>query len=118
MAQRVAQNSGEQQPARRVGAPRGRPFRKGQSGNPGGRPREVKDVQALARAHTAEAVQTLIELMRTGKPERARAAAAESLLDRGWGHAPQAVEVSVDKPQLLAGCGNSARFRPISVFVV
>ena len=101
MAQRLAQNSGEQQPLRRVGAPRGRPFKKGHSGNPGGRPKEVKDVQALARTHTAEAMQTLVEVMRTGKPDRARAAAAESLLDRGWGRAPQTVEVSTDNDEPL-----------------
>jgi hypothetical protein len=101
MAQRLAQNSGEQQPLRRVGAPRGRPFKKGHSGNPGGRPKEAKDVQALARAHTAEAVQTLVEVMRTGSPDRARAAAAESLLDRGWGRAPQTVEVSTENDEPL-----------------
>ena len=37
----------------------GKPFRKGQSGNPGGRPKVVAEVKELAREHTAEAIETL-----------------------------------------------------------
>jgi hypothetical protein len=98
----LAQNSREQQPRRRVGAPRGRPFEKGQSGNPGGRPKEIKDVQTLARSHTAEAIETLLEIMRNGKPDRARSAAAELLLDRGWGRAPQTIDIPDEREKILA----------------
>jgi hypothetical protein len=59
------------------------PFVKGQSGNPGGRPRVVGEVQELARSHTADAVTTLAEIMRD--TEAARVAAASALLDRGYG---------------------------------
>ncbi|MGB6440326.1 MAG: DUF5681 domain-containing protein [Methyloceanibacter sp.] len=38
----------------------GKPFKKGQSGNPGGRPKIVAEVKELARAHTGEAIQTLV----------------------------------------------------------
>ena len=41
----------------------GKPFKKGQSGNPGGRPKVVAEVKELARAHTAEAIQTLVSIM-------------------------------------------------------
>jgi hypothetical protein len=75
-----AQNSS----AARRRAP-GRPFPKGVSGNPGGRPRELAHVKALARDHTTEAIATLVELMRTGKTDSARAAAASELLSRAWG---------------------------------
>ena len=35
-------------------------WKKGQSGNPGGRPKEVAQVKALARQHCEEAIQTLV----------------------------------------------------------
>jgi hypothetical protein len=66
----------------------GRPWKRGVSGNPGGRPKEVKHVQAVARTYTVDAIETLVEIMRSREePARARAAAAEAILDRGWGRA-------------------------------
>ena len=60
-------------------------FPKGQSGNPGGRPRDEQKVAELARAYTTEAIETLAELMRSGNDDRVRGTAAQALLDRGWG---------------------------------
>ena len=58
-------------------------FQPGKSGNPGGRPKEV---EAVRRHHTGEAIQTLAAIMRDGKePAAARVRAAECVLDRGWG---------------------------------
>ena len=62
-------------------------FAPGQSGNPGGRPKDKHHVAELARSHTLEAIDTLVELMREGKDERMRGTAAQALLDRGWGKA-------------------------------
>jgi hypothetical protein len=56
-------------------------WKPGQSGNPGGRP---KGVAALARAHTAEAIETLVRALRSDD-ERVAVTAAATLLDRGWG---------------------------------
>ena len=47
-------------------------FPKGQSGNPGGRPRDEQKVAELARSYTREAIETLAELMRSGNDERER----------------------------------------------
>lgn len=66
-------------------------WKPGQSGNPGGRPKEVGHVRDLARQHTELALRTLIEIAARGTPDRARVAAAEALLDRAWGRPPQEI---------------------------
>ena len=38
----------------------GKPFQKGRSGNPGGRPKVVAEVKELARKHTGKAIETLV----------------------------------------------------------
>jgi len=49
-------------------------FKKGQSGNPGGRPRDAEGIRELARSHAAEAVETLASIMSDKeKPPNARA---------------------------------------------
>ena len=42
---------------------KGRPFPKGVSGNPGGRPKVLGDVQELARQKSPEAITTLANIM-------------------------------------------------------
>ena len=72
-------------------------FKSGYSGNAGGRPKDEHKVAELARSFTTEAIDTLVELMRSGKDERVRGTAAQALLDRGWGK-PK-VEVVTDEKQ-------------------
>ena len=68
----------------------GKPFQKGRSGNPGGRPKVVAEVKELARAHTGEAIETLVSIMNNPKTApAARVSAANALLDRGFGKPPQ-----------------------------
>ncbi len=81
--------------------PRGRPFKPGTSGNPGGRPRVVAEVRELARAHGAEAVEALVQLMRRGAREETRVRAAEALLDRGYGRPAQAITGDGENPLAL-----------------
>jgi hypothetical protein len=90
----MAENS--EQTAKRRGP--GRLFAKGVAGNPGGRPRELADVKELARQHTTEAIETLVTLMREGRTDTARAAAASELLSRGWGKATTPLEHRMPEP--------------------
>lgn len=67
-------------------------WQKGQSGNPGGRPREVSDLRELARDHTEGAIRTIISVMNdSNATASARIAAAVALLDRGYGKPVQQV---------------------------
>lgn len=74
-------------------APRGKPFQPGKTGNPGGRPKlpeDVKHVRELARQYTPQAVQALVDTLKDGGWS-AKVAAANVLLDRGWGKAEQPI---------------------------
>jgi hypothetical protein len=99
-----------------IGRPRGRPFAKGQSGNPGGRaikPKTIElrklehDVRMFARDRGAEAIDTLVALMRgvvtveiDKKPVQmlvtpmTQLAAANAVLDCGNGRPHQSVEMT------------------------
>ena len=60
-------------------------FPKGQSGNPGSRPRDEQKVAELARSYTKEVIETLADLMHSGNDERVRGTASAGVVDRGWG---------------------------------
>lgn len=67
-------------------------FQPGKSGNPGGRPKADIRLKDLAREHTDAAIDTLVKGLKA-KGERTRIAAAEALLDRGYGKPSQHHEV-------------------------
>ena len=75
--------------------PNGR-FRRGApSPNPGGRPKQLGDVTALARTHSASAIAVLAEIMGdVTEPAMARVAAARTMLDRGWGRPPASLTLT------------------------
>lgn len=81
-------------------------FRKGQSGNPGGRPKLIGHVRELAQAYTEGAIRTLAEIMLNVKANpTSRAMAAQALLDRGWGKPSQQIDHTgkLSLEQLIAG---------------
>ena len=73
--------------------PKGGRFQKGQSGNPGGRPKEFNEVRDLARQHTTDAIERLVEWLKSDNA-KASVSAATALLDRAWGKPAQNMEVS------------------------
>jgi hypothetical protein len=78
-------------------------WEKGQSGNPKGRPTGYGGVRDLARAHTSEAVQTLVTIMNdSGAASSARTSAASAILDRGWGKPEQSI-VPAEKHESYIG---------------
>lgn len=72
-------------------------FQPGVSGNPGGRPKKLATLTALAQEHTNDALAALVEVMndRAAAPS-ARVSAAQAILDRGWGKPLQAVAAETD----------------------
>lgn len=75
-------------------------FKKGQSGNPAGRAKPTADeldLRAAARLKAPEALLTIVRLMEQSDNDGVRLKAAEIVLDRGYGKAPQMVDLNVKR---------------------
>lgn len=68
--------------------PRGKPFAKGQTGNPGGRPKRTKEEQDLIEACKAKvpaALGVIEYIMLSSENDRNRLTAALAIIERAWG---------------------------------
>jgi hypothetical protein len=68
----------------------GRPFVKGESGNPGGRPAALREFRDKAQKLSDIALATLVKAL-TSEDGRTRVIAAKEILDRAWGKATQTI---------------------------
>lgn len=94
----------------------GKPFAKGRSGNPGGRPRLPVELRARAQAVTGDMLDTLVALARDpGQPGNVRVSAANSVLDRG--HGRPVATVSVGAKHSLADYSTAELFALAAAFV-
>jgi hypothetical protein len=72
-------------------------FKKGQSGNPAGKPKIIIEVVQAARERTMEAIETLSRIMLDPKATAsASVSAAVALLERGWGKPPATMTLKRD----------------------
>lgn len=72
-------------------------FKPGQSGNPGGRPKKTEEqrtLEEMCRQRTPEALATVLGIMDKGENERNRLAAAQFVIERGWGKAAQTIDLT------------------------
>ena len=84
-------DSSAEQPRRR--GP-GRPFKKGESGNPAGSKPRDPELQALAREYSVPALRKIVAIMESPETEDDTALrAAGMIIDRGYGKAAQVVDV-------------------------
>lgn len=73
-----------------------KPQRPGEpSRNPRGRPKKDLDLAALAQQHAQKAIETLVSVMSNeDATPAARVSAAGEILDRGFGRAPQSIDMN------------------------
>ena len=92
-----------------------KPFKKGESGNPNGRPKKLPELDKLLADVLGEekdgitAGEVILKALRA-KAAKGDVRAAEVLLDRAYGKAKQTIDnnISVNKPVIIDWSGNAS----------
>lgn len=91
-------------------------FKKGQSGNPGGRAKltlpDGRTLTDLAREHTVDALTALVKILESDDAsDAAVVSASTAILDRGWGRPRQDVGIEMKSDEATASLLEQARKR-------
>jgi hypothetical protein len=72
-----------------------KPFKKGECGNPNGRPKLSFAIADVAQRHAEKAIGALVKVIDDkDAPHAAKVTAANSILDRAYGKAPQSIDLN------------------------
>jgi hypothetical protein len=71
-------------------------FKKGESGNPGGRPKLPADIREAFKARAPEALEVLTRCLQSDD-DRVAMMAAQAILDRGYGKPIQAIDANINE---------------------
>src|SRR5215510_4321351 len=69
-------------------------FKKGESGNPGGRPKLPTEVKEAFQAKAPEALAVLVRCLESSD-DRVAMLAAQAILDRGYGKPTQSIDANI-----------------------
>ncbi len=86
----------------------GKPFEKGKSGNPSGRPKIPEDARAMLKAATPAAVKLLVDTLNNeNERTETRVKCAEAVLDRVYGKANQPIDLGGAVPEIKIVLGGA-----------
>jgi hypothetical protein len=74
-------------------------FQKGQSGNPGGRPKLPADIREAFKAKAPEALEVLSRCLQSND-DRIAMMAAQAILDRGYGRPVQSIDANISEDRV------------------